>query len=53
MLPVALLLGAATRLFAGEFATAASMAAEAEAVAQATGNPVGPYGPLVLAAWSL
>ncbi|MGH7512897.1 MAG: helix-turn-helix transcriptional regulator [Gemmatimonadales bacterium] len=27
------------------------MAEEAEAVAQATDNPVGPYGPLMLAAW--
>ncbi|MGH3257187.1 MAG: helix-turn-helix transcriptional regulator [Streptosporangiaceae bacterium] len=50
-LPVALLSGAAIQLLAGELATATSMAGEAEAVAHATGNPVGPYGPLLLAAW--
>jgi hypothetical protein len=27
------------------------MAEEAEAVARATGNPTGPYGSLMLAAW--
>ena len=40
------------QLVTGDFAMADSMAMEAEAVAQATGNPAGPYGPLLLAAWS-
>jgi ATP/maltotriose-dependent transcriptional regulator MalT len=51
VLPAALLSGLALQLLAGEVALAAAMAAEVEAVAQATGNPVGPYGPLLLAAW--
>ncbi len=51
VLPAALLEGAAVRLAAGEFAAAASMTREAQAVARATGNLVGPYGPLLLAAW--
>jgi DNA-binding CsgD family transcriptional regulator len=51
VLPAALLEGAAVRLAAGEPAAAASMTQEAQAVARATGNPVGPYGPLLLAAW--
>jgi hypothetical protein len=51
VLPAALLSGVSIQLFAGEFAMAASMATEAEAIAQATGNPVGSYGPVVLAAW--
>jgi DNA-binding CsgD family transcriptional regulator len=52
VLPGALLQGVAIQLSAGEFAVAASMATEAETVARATGSPVGPYGPLALAAWS-
>ncbi len=51
VLPAALLQGMTIQLLAGELARAASMAQEAEAVTQATGNPVGPYGPLLLAAW--
>ena len=51
VLPAALLSGVAVQLLAGEGAVAAAMAAEAHAVAQATDNPVGPYGPLLLAAW--
>ena len=51
VLPVALRLGTGIALLAGEFAAAASVAAEAEAVARATGSPVGPYGRLMLAAW--
>ena len=51
VLPVALRLGAGIQLLAGEFAAAASVVAEAEAVARATGSPVGPYGRLMLAAW--
>ena len=41
----------AGQLLAGEFVVAASIAEEAEAVARATDNPAGPYGPLMLAAW--
>jgi DNA-binding CsgD family transcriptional regulator len=51
VLPAALLEGVAVRLAAGEIAMAASTAYEAEAVARATGNPIGPYGRLLLAAW--
>ena len=51
VLPVALRLGAGIQLLAGEFAAAASVVTEAEAVARATGSPVGPYGRLMLAAW--
>jgi DNA-binding CsgD family transcriptional regulator len=51
VLPGALLSGTALALLAGESASAASMACEAAAVAQVTGNPIGPYGPLLLAAW--
>ena len=42
VLPVALRLGAGIQLLAGEFTATASIAAEAEAVARATGNPAGP-----------
>ena len=52
VLLVALLLGQTIQLVTGGFAAAAGMAGEAEAVAQATGNPAGPYGPLLLAAWA-
>jgi DNA-binding CsgD family transcriptional regulator len=51
VLPAALLSGAALHLLTGEAAAASAMAAEAEAVAQATGSPVGFYGRLMLAAW--
>jgi DNA-binding CsgD family transcriptional regulator len=51
VLPAALLSGVAVALLTGEGAQAAAMAAEAEAVARATGNPVGPYDSLMLAAW--
>jgi DNA-binding CsgD family transcriptional regulator len=51
VLPWALLLGVAAELFAGELAVAAALVKEAQAVAEMTGNHVGPYGPLVLAAW--
>ena len=50
-LPAALLEGAAVRLAAGEPAMAAAMVGEAEDAARATGNPVGPYGAVMLAAW--
>jgi DNA-binding CsgD family transcriptional regulator len=52
VLPGALLSGMVIKLLAGEFGMAASMAQQAAAAAQATANPVEPYGPLVLAAWS-
>ena len=51
MLPAALLAGMTIQLLAGDFATATSMAQQADAAALATGNPVGPYGALLLAAW--
>jgi DNA-binding CsgD family transcriptional regulator len=51
VLPVALRLGAGIQMLAGEFAAAASTAAEAEAVGRATGNPAAPYSRLMLAAW--
>jgi DNA-binding CsgD family transcriptional regulator len=51
VLSAALLSGLALRLLAGEVALAAAMVEEMEAIAQATGNPVDPYGPLLLAAW--
>jgi hypothetical protein len=52
MLPAALLMGVPIRLLAGALATAASMTEEAEAVGEATANPVGPYGRMVLTAWT-
>jgi DNA-binding CsgD family transcriptional regulator len=52
LLPVALPLAVAIQLVTGEFAAAASLAEEATAAARATGSPGGPYGPLLLAAWT-
>ena len=52
MLPAALLTGAPIRLLAGELAVAVSMTEEAEAVGRATANPAGPYGRMVLTAWT-
>jgi DNA-binding CsgD family transcriptional regulator len=51
VLPAALLMGVPIRLLAGELATAASMAQEAEAAGRATAHPMGPYGRMVLSAW--
>jgi DNA-binding CsgD family transcriptional regulator len=51
VLPAGLLLGVAIQLLTGESVMAASLVREAETVAQTTGNPVGPYGSLLLAAW--
>ena len=51
MLPAALFGGVTIRLLTGEMDAAVSMAAEAEAIARATDNPVGPHGPMLLAAW--
>jgi DNA-binding CsgD family transcriptional regulator len=50
-LPDALQDGTALRLATGETAMAAAMAREAETVAEATGNPLRPYGALFAAAW--
>ena len=50
-LPDALQDGMAFRLATGETATATAMAREAETVAEATGNPLRPYGALLAAAW--
>jgi DNA-binding CsgD family transcriptional regulator len=52
VLPVALLEGVVVRLAVGEPAMAASLTREAAAVARVTGNLVGCYGPLLLAAWA-
>jgi DNA-binding CsgD family transcriptional regulator len=52
VLPAALLEGVAVRLAVGDPAMAASLTREAAAVARVTGNPVGSYGPLLLAAWA-
>ncbi len=49
-LPIALSTRAAVHLFAGEFAAAASLAAEVESVTEATGSSIAPYGALTLAA---
>ncbi len=51
VLPAALHNGALAGLLAGDFASAAAMAGQADAVTQA-GIPAGPYGSLALAAWS-
>ena len=47
----ALIEGVAIRLLTGDRTAAAQLAHEAEAVTRATGAPVQPYGPLLLAAW--
>ena len=51
VLPAALLSAMVVQLLEGQLAAAAATAEEATDVAAATGNPVGPYGPLLLAAW--
>jgi DNA-binding CsgD family transcriptional regulator len=48
-LPVAFNTRAGVHLFAGEFAEAASMVAQAEAVTEATGSSIASYGALALA----
>jgi DNA-binding CsgD family transcriptional regulator len=50
-LPAALQDGTALRLATGEIAMATAMAQEAETVAEATNNPLRPYGALLVAAW--
>ena len=51
VLPVALNSRIYMHLNAGELAAAASLIAEAEAVTEATGSHLAPYGPLLLAVW--
>jgi DNA-binding CsgD family transcriptional regulator len=48
-LPIALSTHAGVHLFAGEFTEAASLVAQAESVAEATGISISPYGTLALA----
>jgi DNA-binding CsgD family transcriptional regulator len=48
-LPIALSTRAGVHLFAGEFAEAASLVAQAESVAEVTGSSLAPYGALALA----
>ena len=48
-LPIALSTHAGVNLFAGEFTEAASLVAQAESVAEATGSSLAPYGTLALA----
>lgn len=48
-LPIALNTRAGVHLFAGEFAEAASMVAQAESVTEATRSSIAPYGALALA----
>ena len=50
-LPDALQDGTALWLATGEIAIATATAREAETVAAATGNPLRPYGALLVAAW--
>jgi DNA-binding CsgD family transcriptional regulator len=51
VLPVALSQQIGMQLHAGEFAAAASLVAEMEAVEEATGNGLPPYGAMALAGW--
>jgi DNA-binding CsgD family transcriptional regulator len=48
-LPIAFNMRSTAHLFAGEFTEAASMAAQAESVTEATGSSIAPYGALGLA----
>jgi DNA-binding CsgD family transcriptional regulator len=47
-LPIAVNMRASVHLFAGEFTEAASLVAQAESVAEATGSSIAPYGALAL-----
>ena len=51
VLSLALTEAVAVRLLGGDVTAAAELAQEAEFVTRATGSPVRPYGPLLLAAW--
>jgi DNA-binding CsgD family transcriptional regulator len=50
-LPIAFNMRSTAHLYAGEFAQAASMVAQAESVTQATGSSIAPYGAVALAAY--
>ncbi|HEY2200637.1 MAG TPA: LuxR C-terminal-related transcriptional regulator, partial [Solirubrobacteraceae bacterium] len=50
-LPLALTLRMGLHLYAGELGVVASLGAEVEAVTEATGSQLAPYGALLLAAW--
>jgi len=52
VLPAALNNGALAQLLAGDFAAAAALARQADAVAKAAGITAAPFGSLALAAWS-
>jgi DNA-binding CsgD family transcriptional regulator len=49
VLPIAFNLRSGVHVFAGEFAEAASMVAQAESVTEATGSSIAPYGAVALA----
>ncbi len=51
MLPIAFNMRSTAHLYAGEFAPAASMVAQAESVIEATGSSIAPYGAVALAAF--
>jgi hypothetical protein len=51
MLPLVLTLRLLVHVLAGELTAAAALSEEVEAVAEATGTHLGPYGPLLLAVW--
>ena len=51
VLPIALNQRMGVHVHAGELAAAASLVEEAEAVTEATGSQLAPYGALALAAW--
>ncbi|MFD1523648.1 ATP-binding protein [Pseudonocardia yunnanensis] len=51
VLPLALSLRIVVHSFLGELSAAASLTHEVETISEATGNPVVPYGAVLLAAW--
>ena len=51
LLPIALIERFGVQLFVGDLDAAASLVAEAEAVAEATGSQLAPQGAIALAAW--
>jgi DNA-binding CsgD family transcriptional regulator len=51
MLPIAFNMRSTAHLYAGEFAEAAAMVAQAESVIEATGSSISPYGAVALAAF--
>ena len=51
VLPIALISRTAVHLNAGELAAAAALSEETEAITNATGSHLAPYGPLALASW--